>query len=148
MMSKEATSLDEQRRRDSAVDEACRIGARCVTGVSGTLQHGHPIRGIALAELGKLLCVDVDSSTLQNQSSELGDNNDSEVQLPRGAARLRLAAQVLIRAREELIVGFGRAYGGGQVGNAVDIMIHDLERESHMWSQAAADNSLAPNTGL
>lgn len=138
MMTKEATSIDEQRERDSAVDIACRFGARCVAGVSAILPHAHPIRGIALAELGKLLCVDVDSSASQSQIYEVGNDEtegSTEAPLPRGAVRLQLAAQVLVRAREELIIGFGR--GGGDVGKEVDAMIRDLERESNVWNKVA-----------
>ncbi|KAF8309730.1 SET domain-containing protein [Clavulina sp. PMI_390] len=154
-----AKSIDDQHERDAAVDLACRFAARCVTGVSGILTKGHPIRGIALAELGKLLCIDVSpEGSLDNLRGaaadepkivELKEGQDlsdalppstgigagGEAQLPRGVERLKLAAQVAARAREELSIGFGR--GGGEVGAEVERMLRDLEREHSVWVRAA-----------
>lgn len=130
-MSTDAATLAEQCERDAVVDEACLLGARYVAGVSGILPHGHPIRGIALAEFGKLLCMDV------GPTGESG-GNDAESTLPRGAPRLQLAAQVLVRAREELVIGFGQACGGGQVGEEVERMLRELEREMNIWHKAQA----------
>src|ERR1700733_6827822 len=135
LSSSEAASLAEQSKRDTAVDEACRLCARCVAGVSDILPHGHPIRGVALAEFGKLLCVDVGPSNGSTEQSESADDG-AESPLPRGASRLQLAAQVLVRAREELMVGFGQTNGGGQVGREVENMIRGLEREMNVWRKA------------
>lgn len=146
-------SLAEQHATDEQVDEACRVAARCVAGVSSVLPEGHPVRGIALAELGKLLCVDVDPSPQPTTSSSSGGSRgllkarspgsplEQASALPRGVARLQVAAQVLYRAREELLVGFGRAYDGGQVGQAVQTMLRDLEREATAWRKATAAGS-------
>lgn len=97
---------------------------------------GHPVRGIALAELGKLLCVDVDPTLGTSDKGPSSSSEEPNRALPRGPERLQLAAQVLYRAREELVIGFGREHGGGQVGNAVDGMLKDLEREASVWRKA------------
>lgn len=150
-MKEAAASLEDQRTRDSLVDDASRTAARCVAGVSGVpgMTEGHPVRGIALAELGKLLCVDVDPSPspsppsrssarlLDNNESDQDDTNaDADAALPRGVERLQLAAQVLKRARDELAIGFGKEGGGGDVGRLVDTMLRDLEREVSVWDKA------------
>jgi len=111
--------------------------ARCVAGVSGILPHGHPIRGVALAEFGKLLCVDVGPSNESPGQSESAEDG-AEPPLPRGASRLQLAAQILVRAREELMIGFGQTDGGGQVGREVEKMLRELEREMNVWRKAQA----------
>jgi hypothetical protein len=140
------------------VDEACGIAARNVAAVSAILPYGHPVRGIALAELGKLLCVDVNPSTQSSPSSAstpvpasasasasrlilgtpiVGEN----VAVPRGYARVELAIQVLLRARDELQIGFGHETGGGgggggQSGRDVRGMLQELEREVKAWKKA------------
>lgn len=142
-MAKEASSLDEQRNRDELVDNTCRIGARCVAGISGVLPYGHPVRGVALAELGKLLCVDIGSETAGSTNSTVAGASDSaddmndDVPLPQGIARLQLAAQVLVQARDELKIGFGKERGGGDVGTMVEKLVHDLEREASVWKKAS-----------
>lgn len=147
--SKEATSLEDQRTRDDLVDDASRTAACCVAGVSGVpgMTEGHPVRGIALAELGKLLCVDVDpspasqSGTRQIALTDENDQNDASAALPRGVERLQLAAQILKRARDELLIGFGKEGGGGDVGKLVDTMLRDLEREVCVWDKATRSGS-------
>lgn len=105
------------------------MAARCVTGLSDTLPYGHPVRGIALAELGKLLCVDVDpnyeSPASASPYTQVSSFENVNGDLPRGLDRLQVAAQVLYRAKEELLIGFGRTSGGGEVGSAVVMHRHD-----------------------
>ena len=84
---------------------------------------------MALAELGKLLCVDVSPGGPGNNGAGLEPESWSRI--PRGAARLLLAAQVLSRAQKELEIGFGK--GGGDVGKGVRKMLTDLEREVGAW---------------
>ncbi|KAF9519864.1 hypothetical protein BS47DRAFT_1481760 [Hydnum rufescens UP504] len=141
------SSLGEQHSRDAEVDEACGIAARNVAGVSAILPYGHPVRGVALAELGKLLCVDVDPSTETSPSSASASASASRLisgtrivgenaAVPRGYARVELAIQVLLRARDELQIGFGRETGdggGGQAGRDVRGMLQELEREVETW---------------
>lgn len=145
LLSSEAATLAEQDERDTAVDEACRLCARCVAGVSGILSHGHPIRGIALAEFGKLLCVDVSPGPANEPSALLeSGSNCADPPPPRGASRLHLAARTLISAKEELMIGFGRSNGGGQVGSEVAKMLRELEREMNIWRKTQSRGTGIP----
>jgi len=49
---------NSSKEAQEALDEAIRAATRVFTGLSQILPEGHPARGVALAELGKLLCVD------------------------------------------------------------------------------------------
>jgi len=130
----EPTSVQEQESRDAKVDETCRAAARVVSGVceDRIFCFGHPVRGVALAELGKLLCVDVSPNASGNNNST-NPESESWSRIPRGTARLQLAAQVLVRAQKELEIGFGK--GGGEVGKGVRKMLIDLEREIGAWKR-------------
>ena len=142
------SSLEQQHARDAEVDEACRIAARNVASVSAILAYGHPVRAVALAELGKLLCVNVDpsvpssassSSRLISGSPSFGEETEPGMPIPRGLARVELAIQVLLQARSEFQVGFGRdtGYGGGgQAGRDVRGILQELERERDAWRKA------------
>jgi hypothetical protein len=121
-----AATLSIQEHRDMQVDEVCKVAARNVRGVMAVLTEGHPVRGVALAELGKLLCVDVSPNPVSSQASE--------DQLPRGPARLKLAFETLVRARAELKVGFGG--DGGGVGGEVETILKSLEKEASAWRKA------------
>lgn len=110
------------------LDETIRTAARYNAGLSNILTFGHPVRGVALAELGKLLAVD--------EPSPHDPNNISQAQFPpSGIARVKLALETLIRAREELYIGFGKGSGGGQVGKEVRDVIVRLEGELGAWTQ-------------
>src|SRR5215471_2677643 len=82
------------------LDEAIRIAARSSTVLDNILTRGHPVRGIAKVELGKLLAVDEPSPSIPPSTS----NDDFP---PSGPPRLQLAYQTLVQAREELLIGFG-----------------------------------------
>ncbi|KAF8331774.1 uncharacterized protein EI90DRAFT_2919583 [Cantharellus anzutake] len=120
----EPKSLKEQASRDTKVDETCRAAACVVSGVCDdrVFALGHPVRGVALAELGKLLCVDVSPDMPPSSSWS---------RIPRGIDRIHLAVQVLTRARKELEIGCGKE--GGDVGNAIWKMLVDLGREVGAW---------------
>ena len=70
------------------------------------------IRALAFAELGKLLAVDEPAPTAAKDAFP-----------PSGAARLQLAYETLVNARNELLVAFGKQSGGGEVGAEVREMI-------------------------
>ena len=112
------------------LDETIRTMAKSESGLSRILREGHPIRGVALAELGKILAVD-----------EPAPRNDTHAVAspapfpPSGPPRLKLAYQTLVRARSELLIGFGKASDGGQVGQEIRQMIVSLEKEIGIWSQ-------------
>lgn len=112
------------------LDDTIRTAARYSAGLTSVLPMGHPVRGVALAELGKLLAVDEpsppeDISSPQNQSRFP----------PSGPARLKLAYETLVRARDELVIGFGTDNGGGLVGKEVREAIVRLEKELGAWTQ-------------
>ncbi|KAH9940697.1 SET domain-containing protein [Amylocystis lapponica] len=108
------------------LDETIRTAAKYSAGLSLILPFGHPVRGVALAELGKLLAVDEVSAPTSSTAQAFP---------PSGAARLRLAHETLVRARDELVVGFGMDNGGGQVGRDVREAIVRLEKELGAWTQ-------------
>jgi len=101
------------------LDEAIRSATRSNTGLGQILTEGHPIRGIALAELGKLLSVDephlthlVSPQSGITTSAPLSSNSSSNMLLPpsyppSGPQRLKLAYETLKKARSELMIGFG-----------------------------------------
>ncbi len=126
----EPTSIQEQETRNTKVDETCHATARVVSGVceDRIFCFGHPVRGVALAELGKLLCVDVSPNAPGSNGTGLESYGWSRI--PRGTARLQLAAQILARAQKELEIGFGK---DADVGKGVRKMLTDLEREVGAW---------------
>ncbi|KAF9041558.1 hypothetical protein BJ165DRAFT_1530272 [Panaeolus papilionaceus] len=133
----------------SALDDTIRSATRTSTGLSQILTHGHPVRGVALAELGKLLCVDeVVSRWLMEGGNEPGTPSTgglSGASTPKAAAhaqyppsgpqRLTLALQTLLRARSELLIGFGNQSEGGNVGEEVRELIVGVEREVGVWRE-------------
>lgn len=131
-----------------ALDEAIRAATRSWAGLSQLLPEGHPVRGVALAELGKLLCVD------EPYPKDLEAQNGTErtapatplpslvaaIQSPKslyppsGPARLQLAYETLMCARSELMVGFGgRKNEGGELGKVVRGMMVGVEKELNIW---------------
>jgi SET and MYND domain-containing protein len=116
------SSLPEILTQD-VLDEAIRTATRTVAGLSDILPKGHPARGIALAELGKLLAVDEPTPS------------SSAAFPPSGPRRLQLACEILVKARDELIIGFGLINDGGKVGVEVREALVSLERELGVWKQ-------------
>jgi hypothetical protein len=111
-----------------ALDGLIRISFASVTGLSIVLPPGHPARALALAELGKLLAVD-------EPTPRTAEGGEISTFPPSGPARLRLACDTLIRARDELAMSFGERSGGGEVGREVRDMVVHVERELAAWGQ-------------
>lgn len=107
------------------LDESIRTAAKHVSGLSAVLDQGHPVRGIALAELGKLLAVDEPSAASLAQTASFP---------PSGPTRLKIAYETLVRARNELLVGFGLENEGGEVGQEIGESIVALEKELGVWT--------------
>ena len=112
------------------MDETIRAASRSSTGLISLLTYGHPVRGIALAELGKLLAVDEPTPREHIAGAEATFSYP-----PSGPPRLKLAYETLVRARDELLIGFGRQNEGGQVGQGVRDDIVSLEKEIGVWKQ-------------
>lgn len=110
-----------------ALDGLIRASFASVTGLSAVLPPGHPARALALAELGKLLAVDEPAPRPVTAGAASFP--------PSGPARLRLARETLIRARDELLISFGERNDGGEVGREVREMLVRLERELAAWDQ-------------
>jgi len=153
MSSGTKTSLAEAQGR---LDEAIRSAMRTCNALNQVLTYGHPIRGLAAAELGKLLSVDepspghlVESALSPTSSSSSSSSSSSALPTtslppyhkkatsscpPSGPQRLRLAYETLVCARGELMVGFGGGKNeGGKVGNEVRKLLIDVERELAVW---------------
>ena len=145
----------QQKDVQEALDEAIRSATRTNTGLAQILTNGHPIRGVALAELGKLLSVDEPHPThlvpSQSESgvpttssttpSPLSSSSSSNMTLslppaypPSGPQRLKMAYETLKKARSELMIGFGGGSNeGGEVGQHVRRQVVDLEKELDVW---------------
>ncbi|KAF8628054.1 hypothetical protein AX17_006058 [Amanita inopinata Kibby_2008] len=114
------------------LDDAIRAASRTSMGLSFTLQVGHPLRGLALTELGKLLSID---EPLPKYLINARDSDEPKgVFPPSGPARLRLARETFVRARTELLIGFGGANEGGEVGKEVRELLVRVERELEVWN--------------
>ncbi|KAG9311784.1 hypothetical protein JVU11DRAFT_8030 [Chiua virens] len=114
-----------ERISQESLDESIRTAAKHVAGVSALLDEGHPVRGVSLAELGKLLAVDEPSPSLPSQMTSFP---------PSGPTRLKVAYETLLKARNELLVGFGWENEGGEVGREVRENIVALEKELGVWA--------------
>ncbi|KAK1236420.1 hypothetical protein PQX77_000330 [Marasmius sp. AFHP31] len=121
------------KERQEHLDECIRNGSRVVTGLSALLVTGHPVIGIALAELGKLLAVDEVHAA---DHSETGGSNATNSNLfpPSGPARVKQAYEMLMRARASLQIGFGTRNEGGKVGRQVRESLVRLEKEIEVWT--------------
>lgn len=109
------------------LNDTIRTAGKYSAGLSAILPPGHPVRGVALAELGKLLAVD--------EPSPFADpTGNNEKFPPSGPVRLQLAYETLVHARDELVIGFGERNGGGQIGQEVREVIVRLENEMGVWA--------------
>jgi len=122
------SSLPETLTSD-VLDEVIRTAAKVVAGMSAVLPRGHPARGIALAELGKLLAVDEPAPSTPSPPPSQTDFP------PSGPRRLQLACDTLVKARGELVIGFGMTNDGGKVGMEVREAVVSLEKELGVWKQ-------------
>ena len=114
-----------------------------MTGLSAVLPPGHPTRALALAELGKLLAVDEPAP----RPAATAMTAAAVAFPPSGAARLRLACETLIRARDELLISFGERNEGGEVGREVREMVVRVEGELAAWDQGVR-NMIEDRPGL
>ncbi|KAJ4479084.1 hypothetical protein J3R30DRAFT_3702122 [Lentinula aciculospora] len=108
------------------LDETIRIATKNATGITALYREGHPVLALALAELGKLLAVDEPSPRATDSPM---------IYPPSGLPRLKLAYENLLRARKMLLIGFGVANEGGQVGKEVREMLVALEKEIGVFKQ-------------
>ncbi|KAG6879081.1 hypothetical protein C0992_005289 [Termitomyces sp. T32_za158] len=113
-----------------SLDDAIRATQRSSTGTTAILPYGHPIRGITFAELGKLLAVDEPSPNQPSSRAEA-----ALIYPPSGPPRLKLALETMLRARSELLVGFGAQSEGGEVGKDARETVVALEKEMAVWKQ-------------
>lgn len=124
---------DPDKLTQEILDEAVRTIANSVRGLTEILTPGHPVRGIALAELGKILAVDEPSPK---------DNTTAVANMtfpPSGPTRLKMAYDTLLNARQELMIGFGTMNDGGKVGKEVRDVLVGLEKELSVWRERSGD---------
>ena len=122
------------------LDNLIRVAAKNAAGLSNILRTGHPVRAMALTELGKLLVVD-EPTSLHPGSARASDPNvrsrSEENFPPSGEARLQLAQQTLRRALSEILIAFGGE--GNEIGRVVRGMLVDIERELGIWRNGLKD---------
>ncbi|KAG8805647.1 hypothetical protein FRC17_005408 [Serendipita sp. 399] len=125
-------SIEAMNTKNSAastsVDSVIRLSAQIVAALVDLLPHGHPIRGVAIATLGRLLCVD-EPEVPANVSPE----QQQQAFPPRGYQRLALAKSTLLRALDELNVGFGS--GGGILGTEMRHTLEGVDREMSVFER-------------
>ncbi len=102
------------------------MARKALTGLASIHREGHPVLGIALAELAKILAVDEPSPR---------KTNGPGIYPPSGPPRLKLALDTFMRARNSLMIGFGIVNGGGEIGRHVREAIVSLEKEIGVWKQ-------------
>ena len=122
------------------LDEAIQVATLAFTGLSQILPEGHPARGVALAELGKLLCVDepmpkdAELMGMRAETPRPGFPFPFAAYPPSEPERLKLAYDTLVLAFGELKVGFGSGKNeGGEVGRNVRKVAADVEKELSVW---------------
>lgn len=86
-----------------------------------------------MAELGKLLAVDEPDPKDGIDTTTPIPQPNSPLYPPSGPNRLKLAHEMLVKARSELLVGFGSRNEGGEVGKGVRKQIVDVEKELSVW---------------
>ena len=121
-------SLSTSSVTQELLDEAIRTAAKYSAGLQTLLPKGHPVRAVALGELGKLLAVDEPAPTSASDHAAAGKFP------PSGPPRLKLAYESFVKAHEELQIGFGKKVGGGQLGADIREAIVRLEKELGIWT--------------
>lgn len=121
-------TLQDPGLMQETLDDAIRTAAKYGAGIQALLPKGHPVRAVALGELGKLLAVDEPSPAPASDAAATGKFP------PSGPARLKLACESLVKAYEELVIGFGREVGGGQLGREIRDAVAGLEKELGVWT--------------
>lgn len=111
------------------LDETIQTASKAVKGLSDILHVGHPVRGLALAELGKMLAVDEPAPRTDTNPAANAPHFP-----PSGPPRLKMAYDTLLQARNELLIGFGKSNEGGEVGLEIRNSIASLEKEIGVWS--------------
>jgi SET and MYND domain-containing protein len=104
------------------LDDTIRTAGRALAGLTAILHPGHPVRGVA-----KLLAMDEPNPSSRPAASTAFP--------PSGPQRLKLAYETAIKARNELLIGFGACNEGGHVGREIRDMIVALENELGIWGQ-------------
>ena len=120
----------EQKDAQARLDGAIRASYAVVLGLKDVLRTGHPVRALAVAELGKLLAADEPAPTFGGES----DSSLNNGLVVSGAGRLRLALETLRQAHAELLIAFGISTGGGEVGKDIREMVVMLEKEMGIWT--------------
>ncbi|KAJ7053363.1 hypothetical protein C8F01DRAFT_1260703 [Mycena amicta] len=142
----DSSGSDSAAAAQKILDEAVVTATHVCAGLDSILSYGHPVRALARAELGKLLAVDEPEPLTpppppaQSSSSSLPSPPPASLRYPpSGPARLRLALETLLLARDELWIGFGMANEGGDIGRSIRDDIVSLERELGVWKRGVSD---------
>ncbi|KAF8890645.1 hypothetical protein BD779DRAFT_1643693 [Infundibulicybe gibba] len=112
------------------LDEAIRTAVRNVAGLEGILPMGHPIRELHVRKPGV--------SWPWMSSQNINPKRGTECSIP--AQRVSEATTGVgcsHKARDELLVGFGKVNEGGNAGREVRDQIAKLERELKYWNMGA-----------
>ncbi|KZS97133.1 SET domain-containing protein [Sistotremastrum niveocremeum HHB9708] len=111
-----------------SLNETIRLSGICVSALRDLYPEGHPVRAIAIAELGKLLTVDESS-----ESTPAVAETPLNTFPPSGVKRLRLAHETLTKAYAELEIGFGP--GGGLIGLETLKLAREIDQEINVWTR-------------
>ncbi|CAK5272448.1 unnamed protein product [Mycena citricolor] len=113
---------------NTLLDAAIHTSTMIVSGLTSFLTPGHPVRGLALAELARLCAAD------ESSPDPTPTPNQNQNRYPySGPARLRLALDTMQRALSELAVGFGME--GGVIGRLIREEAVRVERELSVWKE-------------
>jgi SET and MYND domain-containing protein len=116
------SQLQPDNNSGPSIDQIIRISSQNRDALVQILHEGHPIRAIATAELGQLLCVDEPPAS---------SDNDAVDWAPRGYTRLALAKDILLRARSEVEIGFGSE--GSQLSDTIRESLVNITREMDVF---------------
>jgi SET and MYND domain-containing protein len=120
-------TIEEAKTAQQQLDDQVRTSAEVVYGLSTIHPAGHPARGVALVELGKILLVDEPLPLTHEYMTSASQFP------PHGEGRLRLAHETLVRSLKEIQIGFGREADGGELGKQARKLIVDVESELTVW---------------